>query len=67
MSFFFTVLDDSLRPRGSRDPLGAELLWSRVGRRLVGNLTTVTAHLDNFILTLVGFHLCGDARNGQTD
>jgi hypothetical protein len=67
MSFFFTLLDDSLRPRGSRDPLGTELLWSRVGRKLVGNLTTVTAHLDNFILTLVGFHLCIDQKGGQTD
>lgn len=67
MSFFFTLLDDSLRPRGSRDPLGVELLWSRVGRRLVGNLTTVTAHLDNFILTLVGFHLCVNENTGQTD
>lgn len=60
MTFFFTLLDDSLRPRGSRDPLGIELLWSGVGRRLVGNLTTVTTHLDNFILALVGFHLCGE-------
>jgi hypothetical protein len=59
MSFFFTLLDDSLRPRGSRDPLGIELLWSNVGRKLIGNLTTVTTHLDNFILTLVGFYLCG--------
>lgn len=67
MSFFFTLLDDSLRPRGSRDPLGIELLWSRVGRKLVGNLTTVTAHLDNFILTLVGFHLCVNEKSGQTD
>jgi hypothetical protein len=67
MSFFFTLLDDSLRPRGSRDPLGTELLWSRVGRKLVGNLTTVTDHLDNFILTLVGFHLCVDQKGGQTD
>lgn len=67
MSFFFTLLDDSLRPRGSRDPLGVELLWSRIGRKLVGNLTTVTAHLDNFILTLVGFYLCVDERKNQTD
>lgn len=59
MSFFFTELDDSLRPRGSRDPVGLELVWSAVGRKLVGNLTTVTANLDNFAIALVGFHLCG--------
>jgi hypothetical protein len=67
MSFFFTQLDDSLRPRGSRDPLGIELLWSGIGRKLVGNLTTVTRHLDNFIVTLVGFHLCVNETTGQTD
>lgn len=67
MSFFFTNLDDSLRPRGSRDPLGIEHLWSGVGRKLVGNLTTVTRHLDNFIVTLVGFHLCRNETTGQVD
>jgi hypothetical protein len=53
--FFFTDLDESLRPKGSRDPIGLEPIWSQVGRRLVGNLTTVTRSLDNFIVTLVGF------------
>jgi|GEM_PF-1034609 len=67
MNFFFTELDDSLRPRGSRDPLGIEHLWSGIGRKLVGNLTTVTQHLDNFIVTLVGFHLCVKETTGQTD
>lgn len=67
MSFFFTLLDDSLRPRGSRDPLGIEQLWSGIGRKLVGNLTTVTGNLDNFIVTLLGFHLCQNGRTGETD
>jgi hypothetical protein len=56
MSFFFTLLDDSLRPRGSPDPLGIEHLWSVIGRKLAGNLTTFTRHLDNFIVTLVGWY-----------
>jgi hypothetical protein len=54
-AYFFTDLDESLRPKGSRDPIGLEPIWSQVGRRLVGNLTTVTRSLDNFIVTLVGF------------
>ena len=52
----FTILsafDDRARPRGSRDPLGAEACWSHLGRRLVGNLTTVTWNLDNFIVALL--------------
>jgi len=67
MSFFFTLLDDSLRPVGSRDPLGIEYIWSTVGRHLVGNLTTITDHLDNFVLALLGFYLCRDASRAQTD
>lgn len=67
MSFFFTILDDSLRPQGSRDPLGIEYLWSSVGRRLVGNLTTITTNLDNFVVALVGFHLCRDEPRGVVD
>ncbi|MFT4508995.1 hypothetical protein [Caballeronia sp. 15711] len=53
--FFFTDLDESRRPKGSRDPLGLEPIWSQAGRRLVGNLTTVTRSLDNFVVALVGF------------
>jgi len=62
MTYFFTLLDDSLRPRGSRDPLGLELIWAGVGRRMIGNLTTVTAQLDNFTFALLGFHFARDER-----
>ncbi|WP_442809183.1 hypothetical protein [Trinickia soli] len=61
--FFFTDLDESRRPKGSRDPLGLEPIWSQVGRRLVGNLTTVTRSLDNFIVTLVGFAVAANAHS----
>lgn len=61
MAFFFTELDDRIRPKGSRDPLGLEHVWSLVGRRLIGNLTTVTNNLDNFILAILGFELSSDA------
>lgn len=67
MSFFFTLLDDSARPVGSRDPLGIEYVWSTVGRKLVGNLTTITSHLDNFVLSLLGFYLCRDSTRGVAD
>lgn len=67
MTFFFTLLDDSSRPLGSRDPLGIEYVWSTVGRELVGNLTTITSHLDNFVFSLLGYHLCRDAVRGIAD
>lgn len=62
----FTVLsalDDRARPKGSRDPLGAEAVWSFMGRKLVGNLTTVTGSLDNFIVAL----LCCEFANSAVD
>ncbi len=42
-----------MRPKGSRDPLGSERVWGFLGRRLVGNLTTVTSNLNNFFVALL--------------
>lgn len=62
----FTVLslmDERSRPKGSRDPLGIEAIWSYMGRKVVGNLTTVTSNLDNFMVSL----LCCAQANASTD
>jgi hypothetical protein len=64
--FMLTVLslmDERLRPKGSRDPLGIETIWSHMGRKVVGNLTTVTSNLDNFMVSL----LCCAYANTATD
>jgi hypothetical protein len=53
---FISLLDDRAKPKGSRDPLGFELVWSRFGREVVGNLTTITSSLENFAVALLGFH-----------
>lgn len=53
MFTIFSSFDDRARPKGSRDPLGAEASWSYFGRKIVGNLTTVTANLDNFMIALL--------------
>lgn len=53
MLTIFSAFDERARPKGSRDPLGAEATWSHMGRKLVGNLTTVTGSLDNFIVALL--------------
>jgi hypothetical protein len=63
MFTILSLLDDRARPKGSRDPLGAEACWSQLGRRLVGNLTTVTSNLDNFIVALL---CCRFAHQEQT-
>jgi hypothetical protein len=55
---FLSLLDDRARPKGSRDPLGFEVVWTEFGRRVVGNLTTITSHWRNFAVGLLGFHWC---------
>jgi hypothetical protein len=52
---FLSLLDDRAKPKGSRDPLGFELVWTRYGRQVIGNLTTVTSSLNNFAVALLGF------------
>lgn len=55
---FLSLLDDRARPKGSRDPLGFEMVWSHFGRRVVGNLTTITSSWRIFSVGLLGFHWC---------
>ena len=64
MLTIFSSFDDRARPKGSRDPLGAEASWSFLGRKIVGNLTTVTSNLDNFMVALL---CCHHASQGQAD
>ena len=58
-----SLMDERSRPKGSRDPLGIEAIWSHMGRKMVGNLTTVTSNLDNF---MVGLLCCAHA-SASTD
>jgi len=52
---FLSLQDDRAKPKGSRDPLGFELIWTHYGRMVIGNLTTVTSSLSNFAVALLGF------------
>lgn len=54
---FFTAIDSRAEVKGSRDPLGLVPLWSRLGRRFVGNLTTASASARGFTTLLIGYHL----------
>lgn len=55
---FLSLLDDRARPKGSRDPLGFEMVWTHFGRRIVGNLTTITSSWRIFSVGLLGFYWC---------
>jgi hypothetical protein len=59
---FLTDLDERAHVKGSRDPLGLVPLWSRFGREVVGNLTTVTTSVRGFTTLLVGLELANMLR-----
>ncbi len=64
---FLTVLDPRDRTTGSRDPLGIQSLWTRLGRAVIGNLTTQTTSWQDFITTMVGYWLIEVAREEKLD
>ncbi|RKI73518.1 hypothetical protein D7X55_05135 [Corallococcus sp. AB049A] len=53
---FLTQLDSRAAVKGSRDPLGVQPIWSRFGRRVVGNLTTVSNSVTDFTVLLLGYY-----------
>src|SRR5262245_49496424 len=57
---FLTELDTRAGVKGSVDPLGAMAIWTRLGRRVVGNLSTVTTSVRDFKTLVLGFALIQD-------
>ena len=51
---FLTLEDPNAKIKGSRDPLGLQPIWSRFGRHVVTNLTTVTTSVRGFTILLLG-------------
>lgn len=52
---FLTDLDERAKLKGSRDPLGAQPIWVRLGRRVIGNLTSASRSVRDFTATLLGY------------
>lgn len=52
---FLTDLDSRAAIKGSRDPLGIQAIWTRFGRQVIGNLTTVSNSVVDFTTTLLGY------------
>lgn len=61
--FFLTEIDPRAAIKGSRDPLGLQPVWTRFGRAVVGNLTTVTTSLRGFTTLLIGFYFVDELIN----
>lgn len=53
---FLTTLDPRGAVKGSRDPLGVQSIWTRFGRHVVGNLTTVSTSVRDFTTLLLGYY-----------
>ena len=53
---FLTDLDSRAAIKGSRDPLGIQPIWTRFGRQVVGNLTTVSNSVRDFTSLLLGYY-----------
>lgn len=53
---FLTKLDSRAAIKGSRDPLGVQQIWTRLGRQVVGNLTTVSNSVPDFTVLLLGYY-----------
>src|SRR4051812_14720 len=65
---FLTDLDSRAAVKGSRDPLGVQSIWTRFGRNVVGNLTTVSNSLRDFTTLLLGYYFAervADAGGGD--
>jgi len=58
---FLTQIDPRAKIKGSRDPLGFQPIWTRFGRQVVHNLTTVTTSLRGFSILLLGLYFAGRA------
>ncbi len=69
--FFLTEIDPRAAIKGSRDPLGLQPIWTRFGRGVVGNLTTVTTSLRGFTTLLIGLYfvdeLIASGRQSEED
>jgi len=53
---FLTDIDSRAAVKGSRDPLGVQPIWTRLGRYLIGNLTTVSTSVRDFTTLLLGYY-----------
>lgn len=57
MGPFLTDLDrERLNLKGARDALGIQPIWTRFGRHVVGNLSTVSNSVRDFTVAVLGYH-----------
>jgi hypothetical protein len=62
---FLTNIDSRAQVKGSRDPLALVPVWSFFGRKVVGNLSTVTNSVRGFTTLLLGYHFAREVEDRQ--
>ncbi len=62
---FLTDLDSRAAIKGSRDPLGIQQIWTRLGRHIIGNLTTVSNSVRDFTTLLLGYYFTEQLANDR--
>lgn len=58
--YFFTEQDPNYRIQGSRDPLGFQVVWQKIGRQLIKYLSTVSSNIRDFQTLSYAKYLYGD-------
>ncbi len=58
LSSFFTEYDDSLSAGILRDPLGFQVIWSTLGKRIFNNkITSISTDIRNFTINLFNHYI----------
>jgi|GEM_PF-795536 len=60
LNIYFTQQDPDYRPKGSRDPLGFQVIWQAVGGRIIPYLSTVSSNLRDFQIMSLAYYYYGD-------
>jgi hypothetical protein len=58
-SFYFTKEDPDYSIKGSRDPLGFQVLWQHQGRKLIPYISTVSTNLQDFQILCLAHYFYG--------
>ncbi len=62
---FLTDIDPKAAVKGSRDPIGIQTVWARLGRHVVGNITTVSTSVRDFTTLVLGHYFAEQLANEE--
>lgn len=59
-SYYFTIKDPDYSVKGSRDPLGFQVIWQQQAKKLIPYLSTVSFNLHDFQILCLAYYLYGE-------